>query len=73
MGVGFSNPDDIPHYLSCMDIYVCPSVQETYGISVVQAMAMELPVIHYGIAGIQVGSAHLAVQPRACCKRPAHD
>jgi hypothetical protein len=45
----------LPDYLSCLDVYVCPSVRETYGISVVQAMAMSLPVIHFGYGGMQVG------------------
>ena len=65
--LGFVDPEDIPRYLSCMDVYVCPSMRETYGISVVQAMAMGLPVIHYGVDGIQVGSLAL----RSRCMQPA--
>lgn len=69
------DPEDIPRYLSCMDVYVCPSMRETYGISVVQAMAIGLPVIHYGVDGIQVGpwtlrcSLSLQTQPShpLCC------
>jgi hypothetical protein len=54
---GFAEPEDIPRRLACVDLYVCPSVVETYGISVVQAMAMGLPVVHFGVGGMQVGPA----------------
>ena len=63
---GFSEPEDIPAHLACVDVYVCPSVQETYGISVVQAMAMGLPVVHFGVGGLHVRARpHL---PRSRCE-----
>ena len=54
---GFVEPDGVRSYLKCMDVYVCPSVRETYGISVAQALSMALPVVHFGVDGLQVGSA----------------
>ena len=56
--LGFVSPALIPRYLACMDVYVCPSVRETYGISIVQAMAMALPVVHYGVDGIRDYAQH---------------
>lgn len=58
MFIGFVTPVSLPDYLSCLDVYVCPSIRETYGISVVQAMAMSLPVIHFGYGGMQVRPVH---------------
>ncbi len=55
LSIGFVDPEAVPRYLACLDVYVCPSMRETYGISVVQAMAMGLPVVHHGVDGIQVG------------------
>ncbi len=61
MIIGIVAPNELPKYLACMDVYVCPSVRETFGISVVQAMAMRLAVVHMATAGLQVRAVRAVV------------
>jgi D-inositol-3-phosphate glycosyltransferase len=44
--------DDIPHLMSALDIFVLPSYSETYGLVVIEAMAMEKPVIATNAGGV---------------------
>jgi glycosyltransferase involved in cell wall biosynthesis len=55
---GFVQPEMVPPLLACFHVYVCPSIRETYGISVVQAMSMGLPVLHFGVDGLQDYAEH---------------
>jgi glycosyltransferase involved in cell wall biosynthesis len=43
--------DDIPSYLAMCDIFVTPSVSETFGMSTVEAMSVGLPVMAIDAAG----------------------
>ncbi|MGB9735985.1 MAG: glycosyltransferase [bacterium] len=43
---------DIPNFLSATDIYVHPSVEEGFGIAIIEAMAAGLPVIATNVGGI---------------------
>jgi len=43
---------DIPDILSATDIYVHPSVEEGFGIAIIEAMAVGLPVIATNVGGI---------------------
>lgn len=36
---------DIPELLSIMDVYICPSLHESFGLSVIEAMAAAKPII----------------------------
>lgn len=45
------NVDDVERYLSASDCYVLPSYREGFGISIIEAEAMELPVIVTNIPG----------------------
>ena len=42
---GYTDHDKIPNFLSKGDLYIHPSLSETLGISILEAMSMELPVI----------------------------
>ena len=48
--VGFV--EDIPAFLSALDIYVQPSRTEAFGISLVEAMAIGLPIVATNVGGI---------------------
>jgi glycosyltransferase involved in cell wall biosynthesis len=43
--LGYVKHEDIPRILSIADIFVLPSIYETPGISMLEAMAMKIPVI----------------------------
>ena len=43
--------EDIPELLSIMDIFVLPSYREGMPVSLLEAMAMELPVVATDIRG----------------------
>lgn len=45
--------DQVSKYLSCMDIFVFPSRAESFGMALVEAMAMQKPVIACNKDGIQ--------------------
>jgi D-inositol-3-phosphate glycosyltransferase len=60
--------DDVPHLMSALDVFVLPSFSETYGLVVVEAMAMERPIIATNAGGlpeiITNGKTGLLIQPR---------
>ena len=41
----WSHRDDVPDIMSCMDIFVCPSENEPFGLVILEAMASGVPVI----------------------------
>lgn len=45
--------DDIPDLLNAMDIFVLPSLAESFGLAVVEAMASQLPVVASDIEGVR--------------------
>ena len=50
--IGMVNYKDLPSYLTMADIFVTPSTAETFGLSVVEAMASGLPVLGINTFGI---------------------
>lgn len=44
--------DDVPEILSCIDVFVMPSIAEGFGNAIVEAMSMEKPVVGTRIGGI---------------------
>jgi glycosyltransferase involved in cell wall biosynthesis len=44
--------DQVPEYLNMLDIYVAVSIQESFGVAVIEAGACELPVVVSGIGGL---------------------
>jgi len=49
---GFINPDKMSSFLSQYDIMVMPSLQESFGVAVLEASAVGLPVVSSDIGGI---------------------
>jgi D-inositol-3-phosphate glycosyltransferase len=60
--------DDVPLLMAALDVFVLPSFSETFGLVVVEAMAMERPVIATNAGGppeiITNGKTGLLVEPR---------
>ncbi len=60
--------DDVPRLMAALDIFILPSFAETFGIVVIEAMAMEKPVIATNVGGppeiIVDGKTGLLVEPR---------
>lgn len=60
--------DDVPHLMAALDVFTLPSFSETFGLVVVEAMAMERPVIATNAGGIPEiitnGKTGLLIQPR---------
>jgi glycosyltransferase involved in cell wall biosynthesis len=44
--------EDVPNVLSVMDIFCLPSLWEAFGIVLVEAMAMRLPIVAANVEGI---------------------
>lgn len=42
---GAISQDDVPYYLNNFDVFVNPSLRESFGVSVIEAMACEVPVV----------------------------
>jgi glycosyltransferase involved in cell wall biosynthesis len=49
--VGYKTGQELVDLLSICDVYVFPSKTETFGLSVVEALACEVPVSAYNVAG----------------------
>jgi glycosyltransferase involved in cell wall biosynthesis len=43
--LGFIPSNEIPYYLKASDIFLYPSLKERFGIVVLEAMAVDLPVV----------------------------
>lgn len=43
---------DIPQILKASNLLVCPSIEEGLGVAIIEAMAMELPVVATNVGGI---------------------
>ncbi|HET9130880.1 MAG TPA: glycosyltransferase family 4 protein, partial [Terriglobia bacterium] len=60
--------EDVPHLLAALDLFVLPSYCETYGLVVIEAMAMKCPVIATNAGGVPEiighGKTGLLVEPR---------
>ncbi|MBM4161474.1 MAG: glycosyltransferase family 4 protein [Ignavibacteria bacterium] len=60
--------NDVPQFMSAIDIFVLPSYAETYGLVLIEAMAMEKPVIATSAGGVpeivEHGRTGLLVPPR---------
>ena len=59
-GASFVAAHDVPEVLACMDVFVAPFISpscETQGIAPLEAMAMSIPVVHFGVGGMQVCAA----------------
>ncbi|MGH2567734.1 MAG: glycosyltransferase family 4 protein, partial [Bacteroidota bacterium] len=60
--------DDVPRFMAALDLVVLPSFAETYGLVVIEAMAMEKPVIATNAGGVPEiitdGKTGLLVEPR---------
>ncbi len=60
--------DAVPQLMAALDIFVLPSFAETYGLVVIEAMAMEKPVIATNAGGLPEiiidGKTGLLVEPR---------
>jgi glycosyltransferase involved in cell wall biosynthesis len=60
--------EEVPRFLSSLDVFVLPSDEETFGLVVIEAMAMQKPVIATDAGGvpeiINNGKNGLLVQPK---------
>jgi glycosyltransferase involved in cell wall biosynthesis len=56
----------VPDYLNSLDIYAAPSLVESFGVSVVEAMAAGLPVVATNVGGLPevIGDIGILVPPR---------
>jgi D-inositol-3-phosphate glycosyltransferase len=44
--------EDVPQYMAALDIFVLPSIFETYGLVVIEAMAMGKPIVATNAGGV---------------------
>jgi glycosyltransferase involved in cell wall biosynthesis len=60
--------DDVPRLLAALDLFVLPSYEETYGLVIIEAMAMNRAVIATNAGGVpeivRNGKTGLLVEPR---------
>ena len=60
--------DDVPRLMAALDLFILPSFSETFGLVVLEAMAMELPIIATNAGGlpeiITNGKTGLLIEPR---------
>ena len=50
---GYISNEDVPKALNEMDIFVVPSINESFGVAAVEAMACEIPVIAFSVGGLK--------------------
>ena len=50
---GYISNEDVPKALNGMDIFVVPSINESFGVAAVEAMACEIPVIASSVGGLK--------------------
>ncbi|BEO90438.1 glycosyltransferase [Fusobacterium nucleatum] len=50
---GYISNEDVPIVLNKMDIFVVPSINESFGVAAVEAMACEIPVIASSVGGLK--------------------
>ncbi len=66
--LGFVPNDLVPKYLSKMDIFVMPSLMESFGVAALEASAMEVPVVASRVGGVpevlKDGKTGLLVEPK---------
>lgn len=66
--VGFVDHQDIPKYHNMIDVFVCVSNSESFGVAVVEAMACSKPVVVSNIGGlpevVEDGVSGLVVPPK---------
>jgi glycosyltransferase involved in cell wall biosynthesis len=64
----FPFTDDVPRLMAALDVFTLPSFSETFGLVVVEAMAMERPIIATNAGGlpeiITNGKTGLLIKPR---------
>lgn len=51
--LGFIKNTDVPKAINKMDIFVVPSLEESFGVAAVEAMACEIPIIVYDADGLK--------------------
>jgi len=60
--------DDVPEFMAAIDLFVLPSYSETYGLVLIEAMAMEKPVVATSAGGVpeivENGRDGLLIPPR---------
>ena len=58
--IEFVDPEHIPAVYTCFDVFVAPYIRqstETFAQTLIEAMAMQVPVVHFNIGGIRVSRA----------------
>lgn len=50
---GYISNEDVPKALNEMDIFVVPSINESFGVAAVETMACEIPVIASSVGGLK--------------------
>jgi glycosyltransferase involved in cell wall biosynthesis len=65
---GYWQYKEIPKILSKLDIFVMPSVEETFGVAALEAQAMEIPVVATKVGGVPEavldGKTGILVEPK---------
>lgn len=60
--------DDVPEFMAAIDLFVLPSYSETYGLVLIEAMAMEKPVVATRAGGVpeivENGKDGILIPPR---------
>jgi D-inositol-3-phosphate glycosyltransferase len=60
--------EDVPEFMAAIDVFVLPSYSETYGLVLIEAMAMEKPVVATSAGGVpeivEDGRDGLLIPPR---------
>lgn len=70
---GYLSPVEKRMYLSLAQLFVSPSIHESYGLNIVEAMQAGLPILssdHYGVRDLPVDRFGLAVHYPSPAKAP---